>query len=201
MSTASPLSPDAPLGEARRVTLLSVALGVVLAAAGILGLLYVLVATLTTAILFAWLLLLGGVAALVDAWQRRGHDGFWASAITGVINIAAGLVILWKPAESVLALTMLVAVFLLVGGLLRLMSAAAGRVPGMGWMVLHGLVDVLLAVLIIATLPTSSFYVLGTLLSVSLLVDGIALMTLGAAAHRGLGRLGAATRGLTARSA
>jgi uncharacterized membrane protein HdeD (DUF308 family) len=45
-------------------------------------------------------------------------------------------------------------------------------------------------VLIIATLPTSSLYVLGTLLSVSLLVDGIALAVLGAAAQRGLGTLG-----------
>lgn len=200
MSTASPLTPDSPVQEARRVTLLSVVLGIVLVAAGILGLVYVWIATITTAILFSWLLLVGGVAALVDAWQRRGHDGFWASAITGVLNLAAGLVILWRPAESLLALTMLVAVFLLFGGFLRLMGAAAGRVPGMGWMLLHGLVDVVLAVLIIATLPTSSFYVLGTLLSVSLLVDGMALLTLGVAAHRGLGRLGAATRGLAARS-
>jgi uncharacterized membrane protein HdeD (DUF308 family) len=190
MSTDSPLSAVDPVKEVRRATTLSIVLGVLLVAAGVLGLMFVWIATLTTAILFAWLLLAGGVFALVDAWQRRGHDGFWASAITGVLNIATGVLILWQPAASILALTMLVAVFLLVGGMLRLAAAAAGRVPGPGWMALHGIVDVVLAVLIIATLPTSSLYVLGTLLSVSLLVDGIALAVLGAAAQRGLGMLG-----------
>jgi uncharacterized membrane protein HdeD (DUF308 family) len=190
MSTDSAL-PD-PVQEVRSVTLMSVVLGVLLIVAGVLGLIFVWVATLTTAILFAWLLLAGGVFALVDAWQRRGHDGFWTSAVTGTLNLVAGALILWKPAASILALTMLVAVFLLVGGILRLAAAAAGRVPGPGWVALHGIIDIVLAVLIIATLPMSSLYVLGTLLSVSLLVDGIALAVLGTAAHRGLGVLGRA---------
>jgi uncharacterized membrane protein HdeD (DUF308 family) len=179
-----------PTEEARKVSTLSVVLGLLLMAAGILGLIYVYVATITSAILFAWLLLLSGVASLIDAWRRRGQDGFWASAITAVLNLGAGIVIFWRPAASILALTMLVAVFLLVGGMLRIAGALAAPVPGAGWLGLHGLVDVVLAVLILATLPASSLYVLGTLLSVSLLVDGIALAVLGSVAHRGLGRLG-----------
>ncbi|HEV7756755.1 MAG TPA: DUF308 domain-containing protein [Mycobacteriales bacterium] len=184
------MSTEVPLEEARKASVLSVVLGALLVAAGVLGLIYVYVATITSAILFAWLLLLAGVAALADAWRRRGRDGFWASAITGALNLAAAVVIFWRPAESILALTMLVAVFLLVGGVLRVAGAVAGPVAGAGWMALHGIVDILLAVLILATLPVSSFYVLGTLLSVSLLVDGIALAVLGAVAHRGLGRIG-----------
>jgi uncharacterized membrane protein HdeD (DUF308 family) len=184
------MSVDAPLEEARKVSALSVVLGLLLVAAGVLGLIYVYVATVTSAILFAWLLLISGIAALVDAWRRRGQDGFWASAITGVLNLGASVVIFWRPAESILALTMLVAVFLLVGGMLRIAGALAAPVPGAGWVGLHGVIDVVLAVLILATLPASSFYVLGTLLSVSLLVDGIALAVLGSVAHRGLGRLG-----------
>ena len=195
------MSVDAPLEEARKVSALSVVLGLLLVAAGVLGLIYVYVATVTSAILFAWLLLISGIAALVDAWRRRGQDGFWASAITGVLNLGAAVVIFWRPAQSILALTMLVAVFLLVGGMLRIAGALAAPVPGSGWMGLHGLVDVLLAVLILATLPTSSYYVLGTLLSVSLLVDGIALAVLGSVAHRGLGRLGSMVgRGLSGTS-
>jgi uncharacterized membrane protein HdeD (DUF308 family) len=98
--------------------------------------------------------------------------------------------VLWKPAESIVALTMLVAFFLLVGGKFRIVGGIAGRVPGGGWLVLHGLIDVLLAALIIADFQNSSYYVLGVFLSVSLLVDGVALvMTLGSVAHRGLGRI------------
>jgi hypothetical protein len=55
-------------------------------------------------------------------------------------------------------------------------------------------VDVLLGVLIIADLPESSFYLLGVMLAVSLLVDGLARMVLRAVAHRGLGRIAPFTR-------
>jgi uncharacterized membrane protein HdeD (DUF308 family) len=185
------MSLEASARELRRATFLSIALGLLLVVGGVIGLIYVVLATITSAILFAWLLMVAGGLALVDAWQRRGKDGFWASALTGVLNLAAGVVILWKPAESLLALTMLVAVFLLVGGLFRIVIGVAGGLPGSGWLVLHGVVDVVLAVLIIANLPEASFYVLGVLLSVSLLVDGTALVVLGSVAHRGLGRIAA----------
>lgn len=188
------MSLEATAGELRRATLLSIALGLLLVVGGVIGLIYVVLATITSAILFAWLLMVAGVFALVDAWQRRGKDGFWASALTGVLNLAAGLIILWKPAESLVALTMLVAVFLLVGGLFRILIGVAVGLPGSGWLVLHGVVDVVLAVLIIANLPEASFYVLGVLLSISLLVDGMALVVLGSVAHRGLGRIAAFAR-------
>jgi uncharacterized membrane protein HdeD (DUF308 family) len=183
------MSLEATAGELRRATLLSVTLGLLLVLGGVTGLIYVGLATITSAILFAWLLMAAGVLALVDAWQRRGKDGFWASALTGVLNLAAGVIILWKPAESLVALTMLVAVFLLVGGLFRMLIGVAVGLPGSGWLVLHGVVDVVLAALIIANLPEASFYVLGVLLSVSLLVDGTALVVLGSVAHRGPGRV------------
>jgi uncharacterized membrane protein HdeD (DUF308 family) len=188
------MSLETATAELRRATMLSIALGLLLVLGGVIGLVYIVVATITSAILFAWLLILGGGLALVDAWQRRGKDGFWASAVTGVIDLAAGAIILWKPAESLLALTMLVAVFLLIGGLFRIVTGLAGGVPGSGWVVLHGVIDVLLSVLIIANLPEASFYVLGVMLSVSLLVDGLALMVLGTVAHRGLGRITTFTR-------
>ena len=188
------MSLEATAGELRRATLLSIALGLLLVAGGMTGLIYVVLATITSAILFAWLLMVAGVLALVDAWQRRGKDGFWTSALTGVLNVAAGVIIVWKPAESLVALTMLVAVFLLVGGLFRILSGVAVGLPGSGWLGFHGVVDVVLAVLIIANLPQASFYVLGVLLSISLLVDGTALVVLGSVAHRGLGSVAAFTR-------
>jgi uncharacterized membrane protein HdeD (DUF308 family) len=188
------MSLEASARELRRATFLSIALGLLLVVGGVIGLIYVVLATITSAILFAWLLMVAGGLALVDAWQRRGKDGFWASALTGVLNLAAGLIILWKPAESLVALTMLVAVFLLVGGLFRILIGVAVGLHGSGWLVLHGVVDVVLAVLIIANLPEASFYVLGVLLSISLLVDGTALVVLGSVAHRGLGRIAAFTR-------
>jgi uncharacterized membrane protein HdeD (DUF308 family) len=85
-------------------------------------------------------------------------------------------------------------VFLLAGGLFRILIGVAVGLPGSGWLVLHGVVDVVLAVLIIANLPEASFYVLGALLSISLLMDGTALVVLGSVTRRGLGRVAAFAR-------
>ncbi|MDQ1628460.1 MAG: hypothetical protein QOI54_2204 [Actinomycetota bacterium] len=180
------MSDDDVLSSTRRAGWIATGVGLLLVLGGVAGLLYVVIATITSAILFAWLLLVAGFAALIDAWRERGRDRFWPSALTGAANIAAGIVILWKPGVSLLALTTLVAVFFLVGGLFRLIVASARPVPGRVWMILHGLVDVVLAVLIIANLPVASFYVLGTLLSVSLLADGLALIMVGSAARHAI---------------
>ena len=83
------MSLEPAAAELRRAAMLSVVLGLLLVIGGMIGLVYIVVATITSAILFAWLLIFGGGLALVDAWQRRGKDGFWASAVTGVVNLAA----------------------------------------------------------------------------------------------------------------
>jgi uncharacterized membrane protein HdeD (DUF308 family) len=183
------MSSENSVKDARRATGWSIALGVLMIIGGIVGLIYVGVATVTSLILFAWLFLAAGIVALIEAWQRRGRDGFWPSLLTGVLCIGAGIIIFWRPSQSLLALTMLAGVFFLVGGSFRIITGLFAGVAGGGWMVLQGVIDIFLAVLIIGDWPDSSYYVLGVLLSVSLLVDGMSIALVGSVAHKGLGRI------------
>src|SRR5690606_38351184 len=52
-------------------------LGVILVVAGLVGLVYTGVATLTTMLLFGWLLLVGGAVGLLHAVQARHTNFFW----------------------------------------------------------------------------------------------------------------------------
>ncbi|MFD5183925.1 HdeD family acid-resistance protein [Streptomyces sp. NPDC058372] len=154
-------------------------LGVVLLVAGAVGLVYAGLATLTSMLLFGWLLLIGGVVGLLHAVQSRGSHYFWLAAVVAALNIAAGVVILRSPDVAAEALTMFAALLFLTGGLFRLAGSLVVRGPQFGWTLLQGLFGLVLGALVLAEWPSSSQYVIGTFFSLSLLFDGLSLISTG----------------------
>lgn len=75
-------------------------LGAILVLAGLVGLGYTEFATLTTMLLFGWLLLIGGVVGLAHAIQSRGSSFFWLGVVVAALNLAAGVVIIRRPEEA-----------------------------------------------------------------------------------------------------
>ncbi|MEU3978928.1 DUF308 domain-containing protein [Streptomyces sp. NPDC026672] len=170
----------------RRFGLLA-ALGVILVLAGLVGLVYTAVATLTTMLLFGWLLLIGGVVGLAHAVQSRGGSFFWLGAAVAALNIAAGVVVLRMPEAAVAALTMFAALLFLTAGLFRLVGGLVVRGPQFGWTLLLGAFDLLLGVLVLGSWPSGSQYVIGCFFSLSLLFDGLGLIATGFGGRRVVG--------------
>ncbi|MGW0363927.1 HdeD family acid-resistance protein [Streptomyces sp. NPDC002990] len=162
-------------------------LGVILVLAGLVGLVYTGTATLTSMFLFGWLLLAGGVVGLLHAVQSRRSNYFWLAVIVAAINLAAGFVILRRPEASAEALTMFAALLFLTGGLFRLAGSLVVRGANFGLSLVQGAFGVLLGILILASWPGSSLYVIGTFFSLALLFDGLSLVALGVGARRILG--------------
>ncbi|MCE4942392.1 MULTISPECIES: HdeD family acid-resistance protein [Streptomyces] len=183
-SRSSRRSPTARLG--RSFGLLAV-LGVILVLAGIVGLIYVGVATLTTMLLFGWLLLIGGLVGLAHAVQSRGSSYFWLAVIVAALNIAAGVVVIRLPDATAAALTMFAALLFLTGGLFRLAGAVVVRGAQFGWTLLQGVIGILLGVLVLANWPQSSLYVIGCFFSLELLFDGLGLLAMGIGGRRVVG--------------
>ncbi len=105
------------------------ALGVVLVLAGLVGLVYTGVATLTSMLLFGWLLLIGGAVGLLHAVQARDSKFFWLGAVVAALNLAAGVVVISKPEAAAEALTMFAALLFLTGGVFRLAGSLVVRGP------------------------------------------------------------------------
>ncbi|MER5729072.1 DUF308 domain-containing protein [Streptomyces sp. NPDC002138] len=162
-------------------------LGVILVVAGLVGLIYTGVATLTSMFLFGWLLLVGGLVGLVQAVQARKSNYFWLAVIVAAINLAAGFVILRRPEASAEALTMFAALLFLTGGVFRLAGALVVRGSNFILTLVQGAFGVLLGVLVLWSWPGSSQYVIGTFFSLALLFDGLSLVALGLSARRILG--------------
>src|SRR5262249_10603523 len=125
-----------------------VLLGVALVVLGTIALGSVVVASLAAAVAIGLLLLLGGVAEVGGAFWCRCWSGFFLELLSGVLSIVVGLLFLRAPVGALAALTLLIACFLMVGGVFKVVSAVAYRFAAWGWSLVGGIIDVILGVMI-----------------------------------------------------
>jgi uncharacterized membrane protein HdeD (DUF308 family) len=167
-----------------------VLLGVALVVLGFIALGSVFVASLATAVVIGALLLVGGVAETIGAFWSRGWSGFFLHLLSGVLSIVVGVLFLRAPLDALLALTLLLACLLMVGGIFKIVAALSYRFGAWGWPLVSGAIDVILGVLIWQGWPASALWVIGLFVGISLVFRGFNWIGLGLAL-RALPRPGA----------
>jgi len=155
-----------------------IAWGILLVVAGIAILAHAVIATAISVLFLGWLAVIGGIVGLVAGLFRIGKGGFWPAIISGALLLVLGLVILRNPEASALTLTLLAGTLFLMGGVIRLV--AAFQIDQNRWiMVFSGLVSLVLGGMVVFNLVEATYVLLGVLLGVQALVDGITLLVLG----------------------
>ena len=155
--------------------------GVILVILGILAIVIPQIATLAVALFVGWLFLISGIVGLVTTFMARNAPGFWWSLLSGLLAIAAGLVLLIWPAGAVVSLTLLLIVFFTIEGVLTIMYALehkkelSGR---WGWMLASGIVDLILAAIIFAGLPGTAAWAIGLLVGINMLFGGSSMIVM-----------------------
>lgn len=160
-----------------------VLLGVALIILGVIALGSLVIATLATAVALGILLLISGIAETAGAFWTRGWSGFFLHLLSGVLSIVVGVLFIRAPIDAVLVMTLLLALFLLAGGIFRIVSALMYRFSAWGWPLLSGLIDVILGVMIWLGWPATAFWVIGLFVGISLIFRGVNWIGLGAALH------------------
>jgi uncharacterized membrane protein HdeD (DUF308 family) len=161
--------------------------GVLLIALGVVAAALPAAAGVAGALVFGWVLVLSDVFGAVALIGARPHTHLVWGAISAAIAIVVGALIVWRPAIGAVALALFVAAYLAADavamiGLALDQRRRAGR--AWWWLVIAGVVDGVLAVIILAMAPVSDAVLLGFIIAVDLVVAGIALVTLGIAARR-----------------
>jgi uncharacterized membrane protein HdeD (DUF308 family) len=158
-----------------------VLLGVVLLIVGFVALGSVVVASLATAMVIGILLIVGGSLELAGSFWSRAWSGFFAHMLCGVLSIVVGALFLKAPVGALLALTLLLASLLLVGGIFRVVAALTHRFSGWGWTVAGGVIDLALGTLIALDWPEAALWVVGMFVGISLVFRGSNWISLGLA--------------------
>ena len=155
-----------------------VVIGALLAIGGLVILAYAAFWTQVSVLFMGWMLVAIGLLALVASFFRIGKGGFWSAALTGGLLGVLGLFMLTNTEIAAVTLTLLAGTIFLAGGVVRLAVAAedrAYRVP----LIFSGIVEVALGLIVLFNLFDASFVLLGVLLGVEVLVEGITMMLIG----------------------
>jgi uncharacterized membrane protein HdeD (DUF308 family) len=163
----------------RRSTVWSVVLGVLLLIAGLLAIALPPIAGFAASIFFGWLVLFAGVAHLVYAWSERSTGAVVWQILIGIVYVITALYMLVLPVAGVVALTLVLGSYIAVSGIFELVVFSRLRVKrGAIWFLINGIASLLLAGLILFHWPSSSLWAVGTLVGISLMLSGIARLTL-----------------------
>ncbi len=134
------------------------------------------------ALVFGWVLVLAGVFGLGSVLGARRHAHLALGIVSALIALAVGLLIVWRPLIGAVTLAIFIGAYLLLDGVALIGLAWDQRkraARGWGWLMASGVVDVLLAILVLALGPISSAVLLGFIIAIDLAIAGIALVTLG----------------------
>jgi len=109
---------------------------------------------------------------------RRRWGGFFLELFAGILYGVFGLMVVSNPAVSAVALTLLIAVFLMIGGLFRIFTALTVRFHHWIWVLLNGVISLLLGVMIWSQWPVSGLWVIGLFIGIDLIFYGWSLIML-----------------------
>src|SRR5271155_3183006 len=160
--------------------------GIVLVILGLLAIVIPPLATLAVTILIGWLFLISGVVGLVTTFWAKGAPGFWWSLFSAIIGIVAGIILLAWPISGTVSLTLVLIVFFILEGVASIMYGFEHRREASsraGWIIASGVIDLILAAIILSGLPGSAAWAIGLLVGINMVFGGTSLIAMALAAH------------------
>ena len=159
--------------------------GLLMVICGVLAIALPLATSVGIVVLLAWLILFAAVGHLIFAFHSHSVGGFLWKLLLAVLYGFTGGYLLMNPVVGVASLTLLLAFFLFVEGILEIvLYFNIRRVAYAGWVLFDGIITLLLGFLIWAQWPSSSAWVIGTLVGISLIFSGISRLMLSLATRR-----------------
>ena len=179
--TEAPRSFGAPvLAPLRAKSGWIIALGVIYVVAGIIALGSIVEATVVSVFIVGIMMLIAGVAEVINAFQVKTWGRFFFWLILGILYIVAGFVAWANPFLTAVWLTLFLGAALVASGILRIFLAFNMRAGSPWiWVVVSGVITLLIGLIILAHWPFSAVYTLGIFLGVDLVFAGASWIGIG----------------------
>lgn len=161
-----------------RRTPLDLILGAVIIVGGFILLGNVVLATAVSVLLLGWIALVSGVLLVAGSLFLIRSGGFWSAALGGTILVVLGLFVLRNPLIGALSLTLMAGSMFLASGLTRVITASQSK-QGRWLLVLSGVISVGLGLWVLFNIATATLTLLGTLVGIQTLLEGITLILVG----------------------
>lgn len=171
-----------PLTENWRVLIV---VGVLISIFGLIAVFSPFVTGITLSVILGVLLVAGGIGHgihVFSAWEWRGS--IW-QALLAVIYVIGGVTLIVNPMVGLLTLTLLLAVFFFVEGVIGIVMGLRLRpASGWGWMLASGVIGVIAGALVWIGWPITALWVVGLIFGIKLLSTGVAMIMLAMGSHK-----------------
>lgn len=144
-------------------------------------------ATLAVELYTGWMFAISGVVGLIAMLSLRNTSAFFWVLLSAIASLAVAYLLLTRPEQGAMTLTLILSGFFLVQGLFQVAASLPHRnLPASQWiwLLLSGLADLFLAGFIWSNWPSSAAWVLGLFAGISLITSGIACILTALASHR-----------------
>ncbi|GEC15978.1 HdeD family acid-resistance protein [Nitrobacter winogradskyi] len=161
--------------------------GVLLVLLGLAAIVVPPLASLAITIFLGWLFLVGGVVGLAATFWAQKTPGSWWSLLSAVLAILVGILLLVQPIRGMLTLTIVVGAYFLAEGAVTIMYALEHRrrlSERWGWLLIAGVMDIIIAGVIIIGFPGSASWAIGLLVGLNMIFGGASLIGIALAARK-----------------
>jgi uncharacterized membrane protein HdeD (DUF308 family) len=159
-------------------SVLFVVQGIIMMVLGLAAIIWPQISTLAVDIYAGWLFLLSGAIGLVMMFAAAdAPHPLWA-VLTAALSLFVGVLLLWRPVEGAISLTLVLVAFFIAEGIFQIATAIRYRnLYGVswGWMLVSGIADILLAAIIISGWPGTASWALGLIVGINLITSGLAI--------------------------
>lgn len=161
-------------------------IGILMMAAGFFAVSAMTFTTLVTVMVIGFMLLFAGCVIFLDTftfWRGRDH-GFILHLAAAILYLAAGTLLITNPVAGSMTITFMIGIIYTLIGITRIFFTTAIRLPHWGWAFANGIITLILGILILASWPASSIYIIGLFVGIDIFFCGLAY-TMTALALRG----------------
>lgn len=148
--------------------------GILFIVLGVIAISATFLTTIITVVFLGALIFVAGIVNLIDTFSywRGKWGGFVLHLVMSILYLLVGIMLVTNPVAASISLTLLLGLLYLILGIFRLIYSLSLRIPRWGWGVASGIITILLGLLILASWPASSLFIIGLFVGIDLLFWG-----------------------------
>lgn len=157
-----------------------VALGVALAVLGALAIWRARTATVVYVVFLGVLVLAAALAVFVAAFSLTGYwTAFFIHVLWAVLLAIIGVVLVTRPTMSAEAITLVMAFYFIVAGIVGIGFALFSHIQGEWLSIFDGVISIALGAILLSGWPITGLWAIGLFVGIDLILRGSAIAALG----------------------
>jgi uncharacterized membrane protein HdeD (DUF308 family) len=176
LAAASAIFNEAMRASVKKHRILYLIQAVLMVIGGVVAIFFPLLASAAFVLTLGWVLIAVGIVQAIGLLTARNHPSFWLSLIPAVLGVVVGFLLIGNVGQGMLTITVLLILFLMIEGISKVVFALTIRpLTNWVWVLASGILGIVLSVMLWSNMPEPALWLIGLLVGIHLVGEGLAL--------------------------